>query len=31
VRWVEEAKKPETRETRLVKTVESLREGKRTR
>jgi len=31
VRWVEDAKKPETRETRLVKTVESLREGKRTR
>jgi hypothetical protein len=31
VRWVEEAKKPETRETRLTKTVEALREGKRTR
>ena len=31
VRWVEEAKKPETRQTRLAKTVESLREGKRTR
>ena len=31
VRWVEEAKKPETRATRVTKTVESLREGKRTR
>jgi uncharacterized protein YdeI (YjbR/CyaY-like superfamily) len=31
VRWVEEAKKPETRATRLTKTVTSLREGKRTR
>ncbi len=31
VRWVEEAKKPETRATRLAKTVESLRAGKRTR
>jgi hypothetical protein len=31
VRWVEEAKKPETRQTRLVKTVEALREGKRAR
>jgi hypothetical protein len=31
VRWVEEAKKPETRQARLVKTVEALREGKRTR
>jgi hypothetical protein len=30
VRWVEEAKKPETRQARLVKTVEALREGKRT-
>jgi hypothetical protein len=30
VRWVEEAKKPETRQIRLVKTVEALREGKRT-
>jgi hypothetical protein len=29
VRWVEEAKKPETRATRLTKTVESLRHGKR--
>ena len=31
VRWMEEAKKAETRATRLTKTVESLREGKRTR
>jgi uncharacterized protein YdeI (YjbR/CyaY-like superfamily) len=31
VRWIEEAKKPETRATRLVKTVESLRAGKRAR
>jgi len=31
VRWVEEAKKPETRATRLAKTVESLRAGKRVR
>ena len=31
VRWIEEAKKPETRATRLAKTVESLREGKRAR
>ncbi len=31
VRWIEEAKKAETRATRLTKTVESLREGKRTR
>lgn len=30
VRWIEEAKRQETRETRLVKTVEQLREGKRT-
>jgi hypothetical protein len=29
VRWVEEAKKPETRATRLTKTVQALREGKR--
>jgi hypothetical protein len=29
VRWIEEAKKPETRATRLVKTVDSLREGKK--
>lgn len=31
VRWVEEAKKPETRATRIEKAVASLREGKRTR
>jgi bacteriocin resistance YdeI/OmpD-like protein/uncharacterized protein DUF1905 len=31
VRWIEEAKKAETRAIRLTKTVESLREGKRTR
>jgi hypothetical protein len=31
VRWVEEAKKPETRATRLARTVESLRAGKRAR
>jgi hypothetical protein len=31
VRWVEEAKKPETRATRIEKTVASLREGNRTR
>ena len=31
VRWIEEAKKPETRATRLDKTVESLRAGKRAR
>jgi hypothetical protein len=31
VRWVEEAKKPETRATRIEKTVASLREGKKTR
>jgi hypothetical protein len=31
VRWVEEAKKPETRATRLTRTVESLRAGKRAR
>ena len=31
VRWVEEAKKPETRATRLAKTVESLQAGKRVR
>jgi uncharacterized protein YdeI (YjbR/CyaY-like superfamily) len=31
VRWIEEAKKAETRAARLTKTVESLREGKRTR
>jgi len=31
VRWIEEAKKAETRATRLTKTVESLRAGKRAR
>jgi uncharacterized protein YdeI (YjbR/CyaY-like superfamily) len=31
VRWIEEAKKAETRATRLAKTVESLRAGKRSR
>ena len=31
VRWVEEAKKPETRAVRVEKTVESLRAGKKTR
>jgi hypothetical protein len=31
VRWVEEAKKPETRRARIEKTVESLRAGKKTR
>jgi hypothetical protein len=31
VRWVEEAKKPQTRATRVAKTVESLRAGKRAR
>jgi Bacteriocin-protection, YdeI or OmpD-Associated/Domain of unknown function (DUF1905) len=30
VRWVEEAKKPETRATRIAKTVTGLREGKKT-
>ncbi|MBO0841127.1 MAG: DUF1905 domain-containing protein [Sciscionella sp.] len=30
VRWIEEAKKPETRQTRLTKTISALREGKRT-
>jgi hypothetical protein len=30
VRWVEEAKKPETRATRIEKTVEGLRAGKKT-
>ena len=30
VRWIEEAKKPETRTTRVARTVQSLREGKRT-
>jgi hypothetical protein len=31
VRWVEEAKRPETRVIRIEKTVASLREGKKTR
>jgi Domain of unknown function (DUF1905)/Bacteriocin-protection, YdeI or OmpD-Associated len=31
VRWIEEAKKPETRALRVEKTVESLRAGKKTR
>ena len=31
VRWVEEAKRPETRATRIEKTVDALREGKKTR
>ena len=31
VRWIEEAKKTETRATRLARTVESLRAGKRVR
>ena len=31
VRWVEEAKKPETRAARIEKTVESLRAGKKVR
>jgi len=30
VRWVEEAKRPETRATRIEKTVAGLREGKKT-
>ena len=30
VRWVEEAKRPETRATRIEKTVEGLRAGKKT-
>ena len=31
VRWVEEAKKPETRATRIEKTVDSLKAGRKTR
>jgi uncharacterized protein YdeI (YjbR/CyaY-like superfamily) len=31
VRWVEEAKKPETRAARIEKTVHSLRAGDKTR
>src|SRR5215469_16210960 len=30
VRWIEEAKRPETRATRVAKTVDSLRTGRRT-
>ncbi len=31
VRWIDEAKKPETRSTRLSRTVDALHEGRRTR
>jgi hypothetical protein len=31
VRWVEEANEPETRATRIAKTVQSLHDGRRTR
>jgi hypothetical protein len=31
VRWIEDAKKPETRQARLEKTVTALREGRKTR
>jgi len=31
VRWIEESKKIETRTSRIVRAVESLRAGKRTR
>ncbi|MEO5710156.1 MAG: YdeI/OmpD-associated family protein [Nocardioidaceae bacterium] len=31
VRWIEEAKRPETRETRVAKTVAGLRAGRKTR
>lgn len=31
VRWIEEAKKPETRRARITMTVEALRAGKRIR
>ena len=31
VRWVEEAKKPETRAARITRTVDALREGRKTR
>ena len=31
VRWVEEAKKPETRATRIAKTAEALKAGRKTR
>jgi hypothetical protein len=30
VRWIEEAKRPETRQARLTKTIDELRQGKRT-
>ena len=30
VRWIEDAKKPETREARVTKTIDELREGRRT-
>ena len=30
VRWIEESKKPDTRATRLQRTIEALREGRRT-
>jgi hypothetical protein len=30
VRWIEDAKKPETRQARLTKTIDELREGRRT-
>jgi len=30
VRWIEDAKKPETRQARLAKTIDELREGRRT-
>ena len=30
VRWIEESKKPETRATRLQRTIDGLREGRRT-
>jgi uncharacterized protein YdeI (YjbR/CyaY-like superfamily) len=30
VRWIEDAKKPETRQARLTKTIEELGEGRRT-
>jgi uncharacterized protein YdeI (YjbR/CyaY-like superfamily) len=29
VRWIEDAKKPETRQARLTKTIDELREGRR--
>mgnify|MGYP000202118029 CR=1 FL=1 len=31
VRWITEAKKPETRSSRVAKTVEALTDGKKTR